>query len=239
MTELLSEASPRLKARFAGLFQILEGITSSFGQVYLLGTFVVTSDPAATAANILANETLFQIGFAASLIAVGFHLARTLFIYELFKIVNRSLSVLAVFVILVGCAIQALTSFFYLAPLIVLKAVHSALTTEQLQELAYLFIRLNAQAFNIYLVFFGLWCFLVGYLIYRSNFMPPILGVLLMITGVGWMTYLFPSLARQIFPLIATASGLGEIPLLLWLLVKGVNAESWKEQARTRQAPSD
>ena len=88
-------------------------------------------------------------------------------------------------------------------------------------------------------MFFGLWCLLVGYLIYRATFLPRILGVLLMITGVGWMTYLFPSLARQIFPLIAIASGLGEIPLLVWLLVKGVNAERWKEQARTRQAPSD
>jgi len=77
-----------------------------------------------------------------------------------------------VFVILVGCAIQALTSLFYLAPLIVLKGVNSAFTTEQLQELAYMFIRLNSQTFNIYLVFFGLWCFLVGYLIYKSNFMP-------------------------------------------------------------------
>ena len=159
--------------------------------------------------------------------------------YEVFKIVNRSLALLAVFVILVGCAMQALSSFFYLAPLIVLKGVSSAFTTEQLQELAYLCIRLNAQAFNIYLVFFGLWCFLVGYLMYRANFLPRILGVLLMITGVGWMTYLVPSLARQIFPLIAIASGLGEIPLLLWLLVKGVNAERWKEQARTQQAPSD
>jgi hypothetical protein len=223
----------------AGVFQLLEGATSVFGQIYLLGIFVVTRDPAATATNILANESLFQIGFASSLIAVGFHLARTLFIYELFKFVNRSVSLFAVFVILVGCALQALTSLFYLAPLIVLKGVNSAFTTEQLQELAYLFIRLNSQTFNIYLVFFGLWCFLVGYLIYRSNFMPRIFGVLLMITGLGWMTYLFPPLARRIFPLIATASALGEIPLMLWLLVKGVDAQRWKEQAVTQQSPSD
>jgi hypothetical protein len=232
-------ASPNLKARFAGVFQLLEGAASAFGQVYLLGIFVVARDPAATATNILANESLFQIGFACSLIAVGFHLARTLFIYELFKFVNRSVSLFAVFVILVGCAIQALTSLFYLAPLIVLKGVNSEFTTGQGQELAYTFIRLNAQTFNIYLVFFGLWCFLVGYLIYRSNFMPRILGVLLMISGLGWMTQLFPPLARQIFPLIATASALGEIPLMLWLLVKGVNAQRWKEQARTMQPSSD
>lgn len=234
MTELLSEASPHLKARLAGLFQLLEGMTATFGQIYLLGTFVVIRDPAATATNILANESLFQIGFASSLIAVGFHLARTLFIYELFKPVNRSVSLFAVFVILVGCAIQTLASLFYLAPLIVLKGVNSALTTEQLQELAYMFIRLNTQTFNIYLVFFGLWCFLIGYLIYKSTFMPRILGILMMITGLGWMTHLYPPLSSQIFPVIATASALGEIPLLLWLLVKGVNDQQWKEQARTQ-----
>ena len=231
-------ASPNLKARFAGVFQLLEGAASAFGQIYLLNIFVVARDAAATATNILANESLFQIGFACSLIAVGFHLARALFIYELFKYVNRSASLFAVFVILVGCAIQALTSLFYLAPLIVLKGVTSEFTTGQVQELAYTFIRLNAQTFNIYLVFFGLWCFLVGYLVYRSNFMPRILGVLLMISGLGWMTYLFPPLARQIFPLIAIASALGEIPFMLWLLVKGVNAQRWKEQARTMQPSS-
>jgi hypothetical protein len=82
MEEHRVEASPRLKARCAGIFQLLEGAAAVFGQIYLLGIFVVTRDPAATATNILANESLFQIGFASSLIAVGFHLARTLFIYR-------------------------------------------------------------------------------------------------------------------------------------------------------------
>ena len=239
MTKLASEASPHLKARLAGLFQLLEGATAVFGQIYLLGMLVVPRDPAATATNILANESLFQIGFASSLIAIGFHLARALFMYELFKIVNGSVALFAVLVILVGCAVQALTSLFYLAPLIVLQGANSAFTTEQLQELAYVFIRLNAQTYNIYLVFFGLWCFLTGYLIYRSTFMPRILGILLMITGLGWITYLFPAFARQIFPLIATASAIGEIPLMLWLLVKGVDAQRWNEQASIARSPSD
>jgi hypothetical protein len=91
---------------------------------------------------------------------------------------------------------------------------------------------LNGYASNAYLVFFGLWCVLIGFLIFRSTFMPRLLGVLLAIAGLGWMMYLVPPLAIRLFiPYIAGASALGEIPLLLWLLVVGVNVQRWKEQA--------
>src|SRR5712692_10851679 len=115
----------------------------------------------------------------------------------IWKPVNRRLSLLAVFVILVGCAIQALTILLYLAPLIVLQGGSSlsAFSAEQLQALAFVFLRLNAYAFDIYLVFFGLWCVLIGFLIFRSTFLPRILGVLLAISGLGWMINLSPSLA--------------------------------------------
>jgi hypothetical protein len=107
-----------------------------------------------------------------------------------------------------------------------------SLTLHQVQDLALVFLNLNAQAFEVYLVFFGLWCVLIGYLIFRLTFLPRILGVLLAIDGVAWMLYLSPPLAQHLFPLIAVASGLAEIPLQLWLLVMGVNSERWKEQSR-------
>jgi hypothetical protein len=72
---------------------------------------------------------------------------------------------------------------------------------------------------------------LIGYLIFRSAFLPRILGVLLAIDGLGWMFYLSPPLAAHLFPLIATAAGFAEIPLELWLIVAGVNAQRWREQA--------
>ena len=230
----VTEASPRFKARMAGVFQGLEGTTAAFGQVFVLGRLVVFSSAAATAANILGHERLFWWGFASCLIGVVFHIAWALLLYDLLKPVNRHLSLLAVFVILVGCAIQAFTILLYLAPLLVLTGGNSfsAFTTEQLQALALVFLRLNAYAFNIYLVFFGLWCFLIGLLIFRSTFLPRILGVLLAISGLGYMTFLSPPLARYLFiPYIAGAAALGEIPLFLWLLVFGVNAQRWKEQA--------
>jgi hypothetical protein len=108
----------------------------------------------------------------------------------------------------------------------------SAFTPDQLQALALLFLKLNQYAFNIDLVFFGLWCILTGYLIFRSTFLPRILGVFLAISGLGFMTYLYPPLAYHLFmPYIAAASALGEIPLELWLIVMGVNAQRWRQQA--------
>ena len=230
-TKRMAALSPRTKARMAGGFQLLEGLTSPLGQVVVLGRLVV-GNAATTAANILAHEPLFWAGFASSLIAVAFHIAWAFLLYDLLKPVNRSISLLALCIILVGCAMQALSSLLYLAPLLVLQggSTLGAFTPHQVQDLSLLFLKLNAQAYDIYLVFFGLWCVLIGALMFRSTFLPRILGVLLMIDGVGWMLYLFPPLAQQLFPLIAVAAGLAEFPLLLWLLVVGVNAERWKEQ---------
>jgi len=232
-TERIREASPRFKARMAGVCQLLEAITAASGQVLIPGRLVVAANAAATATNILGHERLFWLGFTSSLIGVGFHIAWALLMYELLKPVNRSLSLFAAFVILVGCAIQALTCLLYLAPLVILQggSGFSAFTPDQLQALALVFLRLNGYAFSIYLVFFGFWCILIGYLIFRSTFLPRVLGVLLAISGLGWATYLAPPLAHRIYPFIAAASALGEIPLELWLIVMGVNVQRWKERA--------
>jgi Domain of unknown function (DUF4386) len=234
MVERIEEASPRFKARMAGVCQLMEAITAAFGEVIIPGKLVVSGNAAATAANILGHEPLFWFGFVLSLIGVAFHIAWALLMYELLKPVSRSLSRLAAFVILVGCAIQALTSLLYLAPWIILQggSSFSAFSPEQLQALALVFLKLSDYAFQIYLVFFGAWCLLIGYLIFRSTFLPRILGVLLAMSGLGWMIYLYPPLAHRLWQVIDGASALGEIPLELWLIVMGVNAQRWKEQAR-------
>jgi len=233
MMERLAEASPRFKARMAGVCQLMEAVTAAFGGVIIPGKLVVAGNAAATAANILGHERLFWLGFVLSVIGVGFHIAWALLMYELLDPVNRSLSRLAAFVILVGCAIQAVASLLYLAPLLILQggSYLSAFTAEQLQALALVFLRLNDYAFQVYLVFFGAWCLLIGYLIFRSTFLPRILGVLLAISGLGWVIYLYPPLAHRLWHIIDAASALGEIPVELWLIVMGVNTQRWNEQA--------
>jgi hypothetical protein len=233
ITKQFREASPRFKARMAGVFEMLEGFTSSSGQVFILGRLVVSGSAAATAANMLGHERLFWLGFVSSLIGVVCHIAWIFLFYELFKPVNPNLSLLAALVGIVVCAMQAVTGLLYVAPWLVLQGGSSlsAFTAEQLQALAFVFLKLNGYAFDIDLAFFGIWCVLAGYLIFRSTFLPRILGVLLAIDGVGWATFLLPPLGHYLFPFVATASALAEIPLQLWLVVVGVNSQRWRQQA--------
>jgi len=227
------EWSPKAKARLAGVFEALEGFTSSYGQMSVLGQLMVAGNAAATAANILQHETLFRLGFASSVLGVVFHLAWAFLFYQLLRPVSRNVSVFALLVILVCCALQVITALLYLAPLLVLHAGNSlsAFTQEQLHALAYMFLKLNGLAMDTNLVFFGLWCVLTGYLIFKSTFMPRILGVLLAIDGLGWMMFMWPPLGHYLFLPIGIACGVAEIPLQLWLLIFGVNNERWKAQA--------
>ena len=228
-----AEWSPRFKARLAGVFILLEGQSSVFGQMVIPGQFIVTRDAAATAAKILSNETLFQFGVTLTLISVAFHLAWVVLFYDLFKPVNRSLALLAAFAGLIAIALQAVSAIFQTAPLTILHGgeFSSAFTAEQLQALAYLSLRLQGQTFNMYLVFFGLWCLLTGYLIFRSGFMPRLVGLLEMLAGVAYLILLWPPLASALYPYYLSL-GAGELVLLVWLLVKGVDSERWHERAR-------
>jgi len=227
------ETSPQVYARLAGGFYLLEAVAAVFGQMFVLGRVLVRGDAAVTAANILRHETMFRLGYASSLVAVVFHVVWALLLYELLKPVSRRTSLLAAFIILVACPIQALAGLAYAAPLIVLKggSAFSTFTAEQLQALALVFLRLNAMCFNAYLVFFGVWCGLVGYLIYRSTFLPRIIGLLMVVAGLAYLILLWPPLATSLYPFNLALAAPGEISLLLWLLVRGVNAPAWKEAA--------
>ena len=107
MMQRIAESSPRLKARMAGIFQLLEAVTAASGEVIIIDRLLITGNAAATAANILGHERLFWLGFSSSLIGVGFHTAGRLRSI-LLKPVDRNVYLFAAFVILVGCAIQAL-----------------------------------------------------------------------------------------------------------------------------------
>jgi len=232
MMERIAEASPRPRARIIGAVYLLYFLTAIFGMFFLKG-LVVVGDAAATANNILAHQPLFRLGLATGLIATACYVAVTALFYNLFKPVNRSLSLLAAFFSLVGCAILAFASLLQLAPLVVLGGGQylSVFKAEQLRALASLFLELYGQGVNICFVFFGVYCLLIGYLIFKSAFLPRILGVPLALAGLGWLTFLSPPLANYLSPYIQIFGFLAELALMLWLLVMGVNVQQWKEQA--------
>jgi len=228
-----AEASPRFRARMSGVFYLLAGGTSAFGEFIVVGRLVVPGNTAATANNILANQSLYWLGFAAALIAVVFHLAWAVLFYDLFRPVNRNLALLAAFFLLVFCAVLVFSSFLQLAPLVILRGggYLSVFTRDQLQALALLSLNLNAQAYNISLVFFGCYLLLIGYLVFMSTFMPRILGVLYALAGLGYVTYLFPPLANALYPVNLAPAALAEPAMILWLLIVGVSVKRWNERA--------
>ena len=230
----ITETSPRVKARIAGVCYLIAAQAYAFAEFSVRSKLVVHGDAAATARNILAHEQLYRLGFAAELISAVFFIAVAVLFYDIFRPVNRSLSLLAAFFNVVGCTIQALSSLFHLAPLLVLGGDQylSVFKAEQLQALALLFLTLRTQTTSIYMVFFGCYNLLLGYLIFRSTFLPRILGVFMAIAGLTYQAFLSPPLANRLFPyLLAPAGALGELSLMLWLIVFGVNAQRWKEQA--------
>ena len=233
MTDRTVESSPRPRARITGVVYLLYFLTAVLAVFFIRG-LVVYSDAAATANNIMAHERLFRLSVAVGLIATALYIAVTVLFYGLFKPVNKTVSLLAAFFSLVGCAIQAFGSLFQVAPLVVLEGSPylSVFKVDQLQAMALMSIKLNVQATYIYLVFFGLFNLLIGYLIFKSAFLPRILGVVMALSGLGWLTFLSPSVANYLLTYIEVLGIVAEASLMLWLLVKGVNVERWQEQAR-------
>ena len=228
MTERIVEASPRSRARITGVIYLLFFLTA------VLGAFFTP----ATAKDILAHEASFRLGWALTLISTACYVALMALFYQLFKYVSRSLALLAAFIGLVGCVITAIQSLFQLAPLVVLgnSQYLSVFNVKQLQALAQQLLDLNAQAGYIALVFFGVFQLLIGYLIFRLTFLPRILGALIALGGLGWLTFLSPPLATSLLTYLMVLGILAEVPLMLWLLVMGVNGERWNEQARAAGA---
>src|SRR6185503_3592925 len=231
MTKRMREASPRLKARLAGVAYLMN-FAFAPGMI-ALSRFVIPGNAAATAANILAHEPLFRLGFAGNLIAIAGYIIVTALFYELFKPVRTTISFLAALFSLVGCVVLAISCLFYLAPFITLDRAPylTAFTPEQLQALTLMFLKLYSQTFTNSFIFFGFYQLSIGYLIFRSNFMPPILGVGLALGGLVGLTFLLPPLARYLFPYILILD-LGGGVLVIWLLIFGVNSDRWKQQAR-------
>jgi hypothetical protein len=139
-----------------------------------------------------------------NLIAFALYIAVTVLFYYMFKPVNRSLSLLAALFSLTGCAKDILGLF---------NVVPYKIST---------------------LVFFGPYCLLIGYLIFRSTFLPRILGVLMALAGLGWLSFLSP-LANHLSSYLKALGFLAEASLMLWLTVKGVNVTRWTERANAAE----
>jgi hypothetical protein len=229
--EPIGESSPRFRARMAGFFALLMFVSGGLGTFARRG-IIVSGNAATTAANIMAHPSMYLLGFAGDLLVVATYVAVVALFYRMLKPVNRSVSLIAAFLGVVACAIQATSAIFQIAPLTVLEGASylNVFKVEQLQALAYMFLKIYSQGYGIALVFFALFGVLTGYLVFKSTFLPRILGALMMLAGLSWLTFLWPPFATKYFPYILVTA-FGEALLYLWLLVKGVDSAKWKERA--------
>ena len=230
----IDNAPVRTRARMTGVVYLLFFLTAVLGAVLTPSTnglAGLSGDAAATANNILSHQAAFRVGWALDLVSTAFYVALTALFYQLFRPVSRSLALLAAVFGLVGCAITAFGSLFQLAPLAVLggSPYLSVFSARQLQALALLLLNLNAQAGNIALPFFGVFQLFRGYLIYRSTFLPRILGVLIALAGVGWLIFLAPPIANALLTYLEVLGFVAEAALMLWLILFGVNVRRWTE----------
>lgn len=238
MTTQTLETSPNLKARLAGALYLIVIVGGFFAIGYVPAVIVVSGDAAATARNLLTHETLYRLGLMVHLVILVCNIALGVLLYDLFKVVNQKLALMALISSLVGTAIEGASLLIQFVPLILLQSSSYAglLTAAQVQALAYLPFQLQSSSFNLNVIFFVLFFFLTAYLIVKAPFLPSFVGVLLFIGGACYLidcvaTVLAPAFAAHLFPYIQLPSLIGEASFCLWLLGMGVNVEKWKTRA--------
>jgi hypothetical protein len=236
---------PRVIARFTGLLYLVVTVSALFGEAVVRGKLVAYASAERTATNILAHEQLYRAGGAADLLAFLCDTAIAVLLYQLLRPVSRGVSSAAAFFRLGHAAVASVNTVNYLAPLVLLSGAGSlgAFSSSQLQEMALTSLRIHGAGYNIALIFFGVHCVLVGYLIARSAFLPKLLGVLMVVAGACYLVNSFaaivsPDFKSHIYPYILIPAGIGEWALMAWLIVVGVDGKRW-HASMARPRPGD
>lgn len=220
--------SLRKTARIAGLWYLSLIIIGIYGLLYVSSHIIVEGNNAATTNNILSHEFLFRTGVFSQLTGNFLFVFLVLALYRLLKQVNERQAKLMVTLVFLQVPISFVLEIFNFTSLMVLKGeAMKTLGPAEKQDFAMLFINIPNYGLDILEVFWGIWLIPFGQLVYKSGFIPRIIGVLLIIGGVVYMAdsfifLLFPGYVTAVSKYVAIAS-IGEIAITLWLLIKGVS----------------
>jgi hypothetical protein len=238
MRDRTAETEPQIYARIGGVLYLIIIGAGLFAEAFVRDKLIVPADAAATATNIMAHEWLFRLGIIADLMTFLCAIALTMILYVLLKPVNRNLALLTVLLNLVQDAIGGMNGLNLYRALQLLGGADylKVFSPEQLQAMALLSLKAHSIGFGIALIFFGFCCLVLGYLIFRSDFFPKFLGILIAIAGACYLVLslaviVSPAVAGALFLWVAVPAFIGELSLALWLTVKGVNVPKWKEKA--------
>ncbi len=214
-------------ARMAGLLYFIYIVTTIFADVIGRSRLIVFGDAAATANNIMASEWLFRLSFVSDLVSIVFFLLAAWALYVLLKSVNKDLALLFWLLNLGGVVVYSINLLNQFAALLLLSGADylKVFQADQLQAAAMFFLNLYQNGYWISQIFFGAWLFPLGYLVFKSGFLPRILGIVLMVHCVGWLmtflqSFLFPGFIGLHY-LTYTLGFISEFGLTLWLLIMG------------------
>ena len=220
-------------ARTAGFLYLLLAPLGFFGGMYI-PSITVPGNAVATVSNIMAQPMLFRLSILSALITPIVVVLVALFLYKLFKSVNKNQATLMVIFTLVATPIAMLNELNHFAVLLLLNGTDylKVFSVDQVYSQVMFFLDLRHYGAYITAIFWGLWLLPVGYLVFKSGFLPRIIGILLIIAGFGYVIdsfalFLLPDLNID----ISQFTFIGELLMLLWLLIKGVNVEQWKKRA--------
>src|SRR5213080_5415865 len=224
-------------ARIAGAIYLSMVFTAPFSLIYVPSKLIVRGNAAATADNILAHETMFRLSIMADLVGSVIFICLGIALYRLLSNVNKTWAALMVAFVLVSAAVGFLNTLNNIAALTLFRGADflAVFDKPQRDALAYLFVRLHSQGISIDEIFWGIWLFPFGLLVFRSGFLPRLIGVWLMINCFGYIFlsvigFFFPAYDDKVFLYLQPVL-FGELAIMLYLLIKGANLKALPAEA--------
>jgi len=230
ISQKIADQSPRKTARMAGLFYLIFILTTVLA-TYVRSSLIVSVDAAATANNIVSSQVLFRVGFVTELVSAVFFFSAAWALYVLLKPVNKNLALLFLLLNLGGVAVECINALNLFAALQFLSGANylSVFQTGQLQAMAMSSLNLYTSGFLIAQIFFSAWLLPLGYLVYKSRFLPRFLGILLILDFFGNMSWFLQGFLLPDYGILAypgnVISFIAEISITLWLLIMGVKEQ--------------
>lgn len=221
----------RKSARVAGLVYLLVALTGMFVLIYVPGRLFVPGDSAATAQNILVHQSLFRIHIVVGLVSEFLFICLVLILYRLLKGVNQQHATLMVILVLLSAPLAFVSAANQMATFAFLRGADFLTVFEkpQREALAMLFLNLDERLNIVSQIFWGLWLLPLGLLVFRSGFVPRILGGWLVVNGFAYVTISFTDMLLpqhvEMVTRIASPSLFGEVAFMLWLLIVGARVQ--------------
>src|SRR2546423_4658459 len=215
-------------ARLAGFLYVIMSIQAPIALLYVPSHIVVEDNPAATTNNIITHEFLFRLSIISQLTSTIIFVLLAFVLYRLLNQVNRYQAKLLVAFVVVQVPIVFLLETLSFTSLMIAKGgILQSVQMEQKQNLVMLLLNIHSYGLVTLEIFWGLWLVPFGQLVYKSVFIPRILGLCLFISGIGWVSdsvtfLLFPAYHSFVSQIVMVTGAIGEFPIMLWLLIKGV-----------------